>query len=355
MNELNKRKINIELLRIVCILMIIGLHYLNGEMGGALAKLTPSHLNFYLAYFFESYFIIGVNLFVLITGYFQSEKKGIKVGKIIGLLVITVFYSIILYFCAVYLKIESFNLNDLKAAVFPFFYDRYWFVKIYTILILLSPYLNILITNLSKKMFESLLVVMIVLFSIWPSFVLGSANLDAGYGIISFTTMYFIGAYLKKHYQPKKGFYFYFSGYLIFAFVTFIFSILSLKITSLPAWNYNFIFNLLSATCLFLAFTKIELSQKFRLINHFAGYVFGIYLIHANVSIRIFLYQKILHTGHYWFSPFFIIHFFISIIVIFSFCCLIEMLRILLFRFIHKTWCKFSKYGWSLIPFSSQR
>ena len=52
------RKSNFELLRIIAIIMIIGLHYFNGSMGGALRNVVPGEFNYYFAYLFESLFII---------------------------------------------------------------------------------------------------------------------------------------------------------------------------------------------------------------------------------------------------------------------------------------------------------
>ncbi|MDB8559600.1 hypothetical protein [Turicibacter sanguinis] len=90
-----ERESNFELLRIVAIMMVIGLHYFNGSMGGALSILTHGDGNFYLAYFFESLFIIAVNLFVLVCGYFNIDKKKTNLLKLFNLIVIAYFYGFI--------------------------------------------------------------------------------------------------------------------------------------------------------------------------------------------------------------------------------------------------------------------
>ena len=61
------RNSNIELLRIVSMFMIIGLHYFNGEMGGGLLFVSQNSVNYWLTHIFESIFITGVNIFVCIT------------------------------------------------------------------------------------------------------------------------------------------------------------------------------------------------------------------------------------------------------------------------------------------------
>lgn len=72
-NKSTIRDSNFELLRLVLILMIICLHYF--KYGGVFHTLTPSDSNYYSAYGLESLFIIAVDCFILITGYYQINGK----------------------------------------------------------------------------------------------------------------------------------------------------------------------------------------------------------------------------------------------------------------------------------------
>ena len=65
--RLIKRESGIELFRVVLMIMIIGLHYLNGYMGGALEYTNEGTFNWYLIRFLESMFIIAVDCFISIT------------------------------------------------------------------------------------------------------------------------------------------------------------------------------------------------------------------------------------------------------------------------------------------------
>ena len=47
------RKSNFELLRIISMVMIVGLHYFEPNMGGAMGQLEPTDFNFYITYLFE--------------------------------------------------------------------------------------------------------------------------------------------------------------------------------------------------------------------------------------------------------------------------------------------------------------
>lgn len=65
------RMSNIEILRIISIIMIIMHHYvLNTE-----AIYTEKSLNYYISHFFFIGGKLGVNVFVLISGYFLVNKK----------------------------------------------------------------------------------------------------------------------------------------------------------------------------------------------------------------------------------------------------------------------------------------
>ena len=71
------RQTGIELLRIVTMLMIIGLHYL--LFGGPLFH--AKGLNQKLAWFIEAFFFVAVNCYVLISGYFLVTKKNFHMKK----------------------------------------------------------------------------------------------------------------------------------------------------------------------------------------------------------------------------------------------------------------------------------
>ena len=66
-----KRKSNIELLRIVAILMIISFHY-SFKSGYVVNQLDYNSIVVKTFYFLGE---LGVNLFILITGYFMVKGK----------------------------------------------------------------------------------------------------------------------------------------------------------------------------------------------------------------------------------------------------------------------------------------
>lgn len=329
-NTIMLRQSNFELLRIIAIAMIIGLHYFYSEFGGAMAHLHFPQYNFFIANILESMFIVAVNCFILIMGYFQIEKDTFKIKKVFNLLLTTLFYALLLYLVAVLFKLAPFSIPELERALLPFFYGQYWFIEIYLILYLLSPFLNLGLNRMDEKTYKIFLAIILLLFSLWPSFLAGSGNLDNGYGVISFIMLYTVGGYIKKYYQVRYSAKFYLFGYILFSLVTFSFRANPTLLGSANAWNYNFIFNILSSVCLFLFFSKFQLQSK--IINYLASFVFGAYLIHTNPYIGRFIYLKILHTDYYWSSPLFFLHLIISIIFIYVGATIIDIGRAWIFK-----------------------
>ena len=199
---MEKRESKFELLRIILILMVIGLHYFNGSMGGLLSNVDKFSVNYYLANFIESAFIIAVNVFIIITGYFMINKNEISVKKVYHLLSICIFYGIVIFVILLAIGKIQLNLSSIKNLIYTI--DNRWFIVIYCILYLLIPFINKLLKSISKKQFQMLLGILIFFFSIWPTFFTNITVNDNGYGIINFIILYLIGGYIKLYKDDKK-------------------------------------------------------------------------------------------------------------------------------------------------------
>lgn len=87
---------SVSFLKVILIIMVIVLHYFNANMGGLFGKVTSTELNFYISNFIESFCIIAVDCFVLITGFFMYKRNSIKFSKVIKL-ILTLFILVFLY------------------------------------------------------------------------------------------------------------------------------------------------------------------------------------------------------------------------------------------------------------------
>ncbi|MEG2776789.1 MAG: acyltransferase family protein, partial [Cellulosilyticaceae bacterium] len=315
------RESNLELLRIVAILMVITLHYLNANIGGGLKGVEYGSINYYLMYFVESMCIVAVNLFVLISAYFLSEKKQVKFIKVISLLFLAWFYGGTLYILSVIIGENQFNFKEMVLSINPFLMYGYWYIKTYIILFVISPYLNIVHNNLSKKQHINLILILGFFFCLWPSFIPGAPNSDGGYGIITFCLLYFIGSYLRKYDLPKKIVKDSVWIYVCCVIVVFLFAVYGSEIK----WNYNFIFNVVGAIGLFIRFRTIKIKAVW--INKLASLSFAIYILHFNPSLVDFIYQKLLKCNQYYNSKYLIVHLFTSVVIIYMTCAIIECIR----------------------------
>lgn len=335
MENTKTRQSNFELLRIIAMMMIIGLHYFNGTMGGALNHSIG--YNYYLTHLFESLFIVGVNCFVLITGYFMIGKSEININKIIKLMISLIFYSLIFYGISIVIGQNHFSFKEIVFAIIPFVAGRRWFVEAYIILFLLIPFLNVALTSISIKKYRILLAIMLVFFSLWCSFLPYPPETDNGYGIINFVFLYCIGGYIKLYWKNIKAAKIYAFGYMLCALFTFISSLI--PHLQNRAWGYSYIFNIIGAVFLFLAFSKLKIKSK--VINLISPYMFGVFIIHSDSSLTNFIYQDLGRCFEFWNSPYLIIHIFIFISITLIVCVAIDMIKEkvfknTLFRFIDK-------------------
>lgn len=321
------RDSNFELLRIVLILMIICLHYM--FHGGALNSLNSSDFNFYIAYVFKSFCIVAVDCFILITGFFQINKK-YQFKKVVDLWTQTFFYSILLSSISMIFKFEPITIGNIIPMLLPVITGQWWFITAYIVLYCFSPFLNTALNHMDQNNHKKLILYLTVFVVILPSFHLKFIYFqDNGSSLYDFIFLYCIGAYIRKYDVPSKINFL--AAYFLCGLSTFLIAIFiySLNKDGMSSFYYNFIPVELSAICLFMYFKNMKIDSPD--INKLASSVFGIYLISDHQFVRTILYSKILHCADYYYSYSLLLHMVISSIGIFISCLIIETFRQRLF------------------------
>ncbi len=332
---MQKRNIGLDILRIISMMMIITLHMLG--KGKFLAYDKNTNL-WQLAYILETFCIVAVNCYVLITGYFSVDStfKWKKVFRIWGLVL---FYSIFIYAILIITGIRQFNIEECIRAFFPILTKEYWFVNSYLMLYILSPFLNKLIKSLEKKEFQRLLIVLLVVFCVLTSILPSKYTLDdtKGYGILWFIVLYFVSAYIRLHVNVKHNNNINLWAYVGITVISIIVAIslryMSIKIGikdySSRLYNYNFIFVFISSVFLFLYFLKLKVKSKQieKVVNVIVPLTFSVYLIHEQHSLSKVLYFNILHLDNYYNNLFQIFIIIFYVILIFGLCCIIDYIR----------------------------
>ena len=331
-----ERQSNFELLRIVLIIMVLSLHYLGVSLGGALdvKNIPEGYFNYYLARFIESFSIIAVDCFVIITGYFMCKKQKIKCKRILELVLIYFFYLFSITIGVVLFKPKLFDISIFTDALFMK-NSGAWFIITYVILYLLIPYLNRFIEKINRKEFRTLIIITLFFFSILPTFFQIGTVKDNGYGITMFIVLYFIGAYICKYKVNTRpaGLYF-----LIFMFSQFITFSNFLNERFFNTLGYNSLFNIIGAVCFFLFFSKLNIKSSIvnKVINKLSVSVFSIYIIHMNSFISKYIWQGIFNCSSYYTDKLFIVNLIISVISVFIVCVIIDFFRIKIFKFIQR-------------------
>ena len=338
-----KRNYGLDLLRIISMIMIVTIHYCtfgyNILKNGSIGSNTPA---LWLIY---AFCFGAVNLYVLLSGYFLCESK-FKWKKLFRLWIEVIFYSILIFLI---LKWTG-NLKELlpreKAKIFlPVIGKSYWFVSIYFVMYIISPFLNILVKNLEKKEYQKLLIIGVVLI-ILNNIIPGTFIIDAnyGYGIIWFVYLYLCGAYIRKNDVSIKHNYLLLLSYILFTLLTFGSRYFILKYCQNlelyknefnSFYNYNSITIFLASISLFIFFKNLKLKEIFpKLVSKISYSNFGVYLIHVNFILNPVLYEKILKVSYYASQRFIVKSgaMIISVIAVFSICIVIDIIRQLIFK-----------------------
>lgn len=282
------RKSNIELLRALLMFMVIVLHYNNEQMGGGFGYATGISLAFLqLA---ETLCICAVNCFVLISAYFLSRTSKRSLRKPISLLCMVIGYQLLSYILQVALaEGVVFQIRALLSCFIP----ANWFVILFCVLYMISPYINPLFEALDKKQLEHCILLCLVFFVIYPTllenglsilggttdrFGLGTVTASgsgAGYTIVNFVVLYLIGGYLHK-YPVKYKSLSCVLGFLLATACDFGLARLGGSYTA-----YSNFFVVFQAVALFLAFLHWDF-KYIPAINFVSKSAFGIYLLHTS-------------------------------------------------------------------------
>lgn len=111
---------------------------------------------------------IGINCFVLITGYFMC-KSNITLKKFLKLLLEWWFYKYLILAIFLITRYQEITPKNLVKTIVPFRSLTNGFTACYIIFFLFIPFINILIQNMTEKRHRLLLALSLGVFSVWAS------------------------------------------------------------------------------------------------------------------------------------------------------------------------------------------
>ena len=281
------RQSNIELLRIIAAMGVIALHYNNPGIGGGFRFAEDGSVNRQIMIAMECLFIGAVDLFMIISGYFQCKNMKASSRKVIELLMQLVVFEVLLYGMKVLSGQDVFSWSGLVTTLVPTDY----FIVLYCTTYLLSPYMNLLLTKLSLRQFRGLLLLVFLLFSVQGGLLgwvenlldidLASASTysykgdQEGYTIVTFILCYLIGAGIRYGViDIKRPLY---SG-LLFAGAFYM-------VWRRHDWSYCTPFVVLQAAAVFMLFLRLPLKDS-PIINKIAKASLTVYILHETLLVR---------------------------------------------------------------------
>ncbi|MEG2053546.1 MAG: acyltransferase [Oscillospiraceae bacterium] len=346
--QCNERNIGIELLRIVAMLMVVILHIL-GTGGIVNYSCETISLNGEIAWLLRIASFGAVNLYALTTGYVCVKAKH-RLSRILELWAQVAFYSVLFTGIAFLIPQSSTGTKELVKSFLPVMTGQYWYFSAYFCLFLFIPFLNILISNLSKQQHKKLIFICFCAFC-GISFIGLSMNFDAfmvngGYSFIWLAVLYVVGAYLKLYQQDfnKYNKNRYLLIYLACICLTWLSKVLIATMemilfneTKRPLMFVSYISPLivLGAIALFVFFSQLNFDHGKSLILHLASVSFGVYLISEQANFRELIIKN--RFADLATLPWYLMIFWVlaCAVAIYLVCSFVDYLRKTLFKWLH--------------------
>lgn len=345
MKTKSKRLANIELLRIIAMCMVIMLHYLG--KGDLLPDMSLTMgINEYVAWILESFAIVAVNVYVLISGYFLVEAE-FKPSKIVRLILQVLFYTILVTILSLafgIIELSDLGIYNLIVQLFPFQLEQYWFMTSYLVFYILSPVLAMGVKQLSKKNLQAVIIAFVLFMSVEKSILPVQIVFDErGYDALWFICLFLVAAYIRlygvKLLEKKVVCLALYLGGCVLAFVeNMALSLVYEKTGELAhlfgtPYHYNHTWVLLASIGLFSYFLKVEIKDGIfsKAVCAIAPYTLGVYLLHEHVYVK-YLWPKWLLAGKSDNPIEFVLMAFMAVVVVFVLGISVDYLRSLLFK-----------------------
>lgn len=301
-----ERESGIELLKILAIFLIVFSHvlqtlaeannYYNADYVIDLSKASTSFRQVILAWL-RGAGAQGNHIFFICSAWFLLESEKVNAKKIFRMLadvwIINIVWLNIITGAGYFL-----SYKDIVNSVFPSITAQNWYITLYILFYLIHVGLNWIIQKLSQKQLLSCAAMMFVLY-------FGICYLKSGQlfcsDLITFTSAYFIMAYVKKYLvdfcqDAKKNLILLTIGggtpLLLTAATNYIglrVDFFSDKVTHWVSNNSPFL--LLTAISLFNLFSRLKFKNK--AVNYISGLSLLIYVIHENHLFRQYVRPQI--------------------------------------------------------------
>lgn len=326
-----QRDSNLELFRVLVMLLIIAHHYvINSGLWAAISANGPT-TNSLFYYLFGMWGKTGINCFVLITGWFMCTSR-ITLRTFLKLVLEIEFYRVGIAIVFLFLGKQSFSLEWILS-VLPVRNIKTGFVSSFLMFWLFIPFLNILVRNMSRKEHLGLIGLLLFLYTFLGTVPGFSVTMNY---VSWFCTLFFVSSYMRLYDFPfKNSFKTWFSlsvGCVIVSVLSVVVILFSGKDIH-PYWfvsDSNKIMALLTSICLFNCFRTLRFPYS-KVVNALGATTFGVLLIHAHSdSMRRWLWGDLFDNVGHLASSMYALRAFVIVLLVFVVCACIDYLRIVL-------------------------
>lgn len=317
MDRVVSRQSNFELLRLVAIFLIIFGHCLIRTGNAGIHEPYVRNVNGTIGSVLYAACVIGVNLFILISGYFGIRRV---VKSVVRILIDTIVYASLAFFIGAMGGVPAVgDVHNIREFFGVINYENCWFVACYLQLVVLSPLIERSVKDIDYRTFCKFMLLLCI-FNFYFSWRRGAIN-DHGYNITNFVFLYYIGRFLKHSenknwlvWVQKYGLLIWVACSLLLA-AYFNYRFVNYKWNSTlwcNFWGYNLPLVIMGSLGFFSFFSRLRIRS--RAINKMAMTVFGIYILHTSPyfnpigkSLQLDLY----HVYGLWLIPFFALSIFV--------------------------------------------
>lgn len=326
------RQSNFELLRIITMSMIVFHHFaLHSGFNFPIDSITVNKIWIQIILIGGK---LGVNLFILVSGYFLISSSKFKISKVLKLWIQVFFYSILIYGIFVICGWEKFSIKNFIRNILPITFEQWWFASTYFVLYLLSPFINVFLNQLDRQTYQKMLMIMTICWCFIPTVTNSTFQSN---NLIWFVYLYSIAGYIKLYkdnteFPSKKCLALTLSLIVLTFSSVIVFDLLGRKVEFIGKYSTYFygmqkLPILLISIFLFLGFKNTKMKYN-KTINLISSATFGVYLIHENNLIRLFLWKNIFDGIAFSDTITLIPYSIIAVATVYIVCTIIELLRI---------------------------
>lgn len=325
------RESNVELLRVICMFLIILHHYVAHSVTISM-EYCPNKV---IAYFVGGGGKICFNAFIVISAWFLVDKK-FSLQRFIKVWLQVLFYSVTFTIITMLIS-DTFTVKNLFSCILPIAGNSHGFAANYLLFYLLFPFIQKMLNSLKQR--DVVIVLSLVFYAQVVSKVVGIVNgytqnfsSEIGHFIFCYILTYYLKKWPPKWISNNRFHLAVWTGIWLLAFQANCMMYLWGNGNQLTKWIGNLaqdetsILFIIAGFALFFFMNNIKI-QPCYIINKLASFTFGILLFHDHNFFRPIFWNNIVIPKTWYYANFYIIRVLIMGICIFYVGCVIDFIR----------------------------